>query len=98
MTRTHHETFARHVTFLTLDWKRIRVGPWEPKSFRAVCRSVCLSVRKVYCDWIWMPLGVVIGVGRWMGVLDGVEIVEGMGSFGGKCGASHCNQLTGFAA
>jgi len=28
-------------------------------------------------DWIWMPFGVVNGVARWMGVLDGVEIVEG---------------------
>jgi len=33
--------------------------------------SVCLSVQKVYCDkkadWIWMPFGVMSGVGRgWM--------------------------------
>jgi len=27
-----------------------------------------------------MPFGVVSGVGRWMGVLDGVEIVEGEGT------------------
>ena len=27
-------------------------------------------------DWIWMLFGVVSGVGRGMGVLDGVEIVE----------------------
>jgi len=37
--------------------------------------SVCASVRKVYCgktaDWIKMPFGVVSGVGRGMGVLDG---------------------------
>jgi len=32
------------------------------------------------------------GVSREMGVLDGVEIVEGKGQFWGKCGASHCNQ------
>ena len=31
-----------------------------------------------------MPLGVMSWVGRDMGVLDGV-IVEGKGSFGGKC-------------
>jgi len=35
----------------------------------------------VYCDktadWIWMPFGAVSGVGRGMGVLDGMEIVEG---------------------
>ena len=46
--------------------------------------SVGLSVRKVYCgktaDWIWMPFGVVSGVGRRMGVLDGVVIVEGEGA------------------
>ena len=39
-----------------------------------------------------MPFGVVSGVGRGIGVLDGMEIVEGKGSFGGKCGASHSNQ------
>ena len=36
------------------------------------CRSVCLS--KVHCgktaEWIRMPLGMVSGVGRGMGVLD----------------------------
>jgi len=41
----------------------------------SVCQSVNRSVRKVYCsktaDWIWMPFGVVSGVGRGMGVLDG---------------------------
>jgi len=31
-------------------------------------------------DWIWMPFGVVSGVGREMGVSDGVEIVEGKGA------------------
>jgi len=39
-----------------------------------------------------MPFRVVSGIGRGMGVLDGVLIVEGKGSFGGKYGASHCNQ------
>jgi len=38
-------------------------------------RSVRLSFRKVYCgktaDWIRMPFGLVSGVGRGMGVLDG---------------------------
>jgi len=61
---------------------------------------VCVSVRKVFCgktaDSIRMPFGVVSGVSRGMGVLDGVVVVEwGRGSFGGKCGASHCN-LWGF--
>jgi len=39
-----------------------------------------------------MPFGVVSGVGRAMGVLDGVEIVEGEGEvLRCKCGASHYN-------
>jgi len=33
----------------------------------------------VYCgktaDWIWMPFGVVGGVGRGIGVLDGVKFI-----------------------
>ena len=52
-----------------------------------ICRSVCLSVWKVYCgktvEWIWMPFVVVSGVGRGMGVLDGMVIVEGKGQFWG---------------
>jgi len=60
--------------------------------------SVCLSVRKVYCgktaDWIWMPFRVVSRVGRVMGVIDGGgDRRRGRGSFGGKRGTSHCNQL-----
>jgi len=52
----------------------------------SVCLSVCLCdcVRKVYCgktaDCIRMPFGVARGVGRGMGVLDGVVIVEGEGA------------------
>jgi len=50
-----------------------------------VCLCVCrLSIRKVYygktADWIWMPFRVVSGVGRLMGVLDGVVIVEEEGA------------------
>jgi len=50
-----------------------------------VCASVCECVcRKVYCgktaEWIRMPFGMVSGVGRMMGVLDGVVIVEGEGT------------------
>jgi len=49
--------------------------------------SVCLSVQRVYCgktaDWIWMSFGVMNGVGRGMGVLDGVESVKGKGQFWG---------------
>ena len=40
-------------------------------------------------DSVW----VVSGIGRGMGVLDGGgDRRRGMGSFGGKCGESHCNQ------
>ena len=63
----------------------------------AVCVSVRLSVQKVYCgktaEWIRMPLGMVSGVGRGMGVLDGtVNHRRGRGCFGGEFGASNCNQ------
>jgi len=45
-----------------------------------------------------MPVGVVSGVSRGMGVLDrGADPRRGRGSFGGEFGASHCNQL-GFIA
>jgi len=59
--------------------------------------SVGLSVVKVYCgkmaDWIQMLFGVASGVGRGTGVLDGGgDCRKGRGSFGDKCGASHCNQ------
>ena len=59
---------------------------------------VCLSVWKVYCgkmaDWIRIPLGMVTGVDRGMGVLDrDGDRRRGRGSFGGEFGASHCNQL-----
>jgi len=40
-----------------------------------------------------MPLGVVSGVSRTMGVLDGDgDRRGGRGSFGSKCEAFHCNQ------
>ena len=62
---------------------------------RSVCLSVCLSVRKVYYGKMakWMPFGVVRGVGRGTGVLDGSgDRQRERGSFGGEFGASHCNQ------
>ena len=43
-------------------------------------------------EWIRVPFGVMSGVGRGMGVLDGAAIVEGKEHFGGEFGASHCNQ------
>jgi len=43
--------------------------------------SVCLSVQKVYCgktaELIRMPFGMVSGVGRRIGVFNGVVIIEG---------------------
>ena len=52
--------------------------------------SVWLSVKWVNCgktaDWIWMPFGVVSGVGRKMGVLDGWRSSKGRGSFGVNVG------------
>jgi len=52
-----------------------------------------------------MPFGVVSGIGRGMGVLDGVIIVEGKGQFWGGVNlgfptvtngafAMHCSQIT----
>jgi len=63
----------------------------------SVCLSICRSLRKLYCgemaDWIRMLFGVVSGVGRGMGVLDGgSDRRRVIGSFGGECGASHHNQ------
>jgi len=59
-----------------------------PSVGRSVGLSVCLSVRKVYCDkmadWIRLPFGIMLsGVGRWLGVLDGGGIVKGEGQFCG---------------
>jgi len=57
---------------------------WNRPVAYPMCLSVCLSVRTLYCgktaDWIWMSFGVVSGVGREIGVLDGVVIVEWEGA------------------
>jgi len=63
----------------------------------SVGRLVGLSVWKVYCgkmaERIQMPFGVVSGVGRVMGALDGGgDRRRGRDSFGGELEASHCNQ------
>ena len=53
----------------------------------SVCLSVWRSVRSVSWQngWIRIPFGVVSGVGRGMGVLDGgVDRLRGRGSFGGE--------------
>jgi len=60
------------------------------------CQSVGLSVHKLYCgkmaEWIRMPFGMVSGVGRGMGVLDGGGYHRrGRGSLGAEFGSSHCN-------
>ena len=51
----------------------------------SVGQSVGLSVRKVYCGKTaeWMPFGMVIGVGRGMGVLDGGGYRRREGQFWG---------------
>jgi len=44
-------------------------------------------------DWIWIPFGVVSGVSRGTGVLDGGgDHQRGRRSFGGKCGPCICSQ------
>ena len=62
----------------------------------SVGQSVSRSVQWVNCwktaDWIWMSFGVVSGVGRGMGVLDGWRSSERKRQFWGMCGTSHCNQ------
>ena len=50
------------------------------QNFRVpICRSAKVNCGKT-AHWIRMPFGVVRGVGRGMGVLDGVVIVEGEGA------------------
>jgi len=61
-----------------------------------VRRGVLYQIERVYCgktaEWILMPFGVVNGVGRGMGVLDGSGYRRGEGQFWGEFGASHRNQ------
>jgi len=42
-----------------------------------------VAVVSKLADWIRLPFEVVSGVGRGMGVLDGVVIVDGKGQFYG---------------
>jgi len=73
-------------------------------SHLSVGLSVCLSVgleaelwKNGY--WIWIPLGVVSGVGRGMGGLDGNgDRRKEKGNFGGKYGASHYKTMGDFVA
>jgi len=59
----------------------------SPSVGLCVCRSVGLSVRKVFCgktaDWIRVSFGIESGVGQGMGVLDGVHVRQGNGQFWG---------------
>jgi len=69
----------------------------SPSVGLCVCLSVGLSVWKVYCgktaEWIRIPFGMVSGVGRGMGVLDGGGYRQkGSSSFWGEFEPSHCNQ------
>jgi len=43
--------------------------------------------------WIWMAFGLEWGRSRDECIRWGVDCQKGRGSFGSKCGASHCNQL-----
>ena len=58
-----------------------------------MCRYVCpQSVLWKTADWIWMPFGMVSGVGRGMGVLDGGgDHRRGRGSFRDEFGSSRCS-------
>jgi len=60
-------------------------------SHLSVHLSICLS-SETMTDWIWMPFGVVSGVGRGMGVLGGLDRQRGKGSCACECGESHCIQ------
>jgi len=65
-----------------LDRRSVRVSVSQ-----SVGRLVCQSVQKVHCskvaEWIQMSLGMVSGVGRGMGILDGGgDRRRGRGSFG----------------
>jgi len=81
--------FAIHfIVFLTASLLSSERKQFMLRNIRwTISLSVCLCVRKVYCgttaDWIRMPFGVVSGVGRGMGISDGVVIVEGEGQFCG---------------
>jgi len=60
------------------------------KPCRSVCLCVCRSVLKVYCgktaEWVWMPFGVVSGVGpREMSVLDAIHVPQGEWAVLGVC-------------
>jgi len=48
----------------------------RPSVGLSVCRSVRWAICGKMADWIWRPFGVMSGVGRGMGVSDGVVIVK----------------------
>jgi len=61
--------FERVALYQHSEWSAHGTGLVSPRA------SICLSVRRVYCgktaEWIRIPFGVVSGVDRGMGVLDG---------------------------
>jgi len=76
--------FNASLSINTAERKRYWNRPVAYPICRSVCLSVDLSARKVYsgktAGWIRMPFEMVSGVGRGMGVLDGVVIIEGEGA------------------
>jgi len=74
-------------TSLTIKHKRLMESSCH-LSHLSVCWPVCWFVYqsgwKVYCgktaNWIQMLFGMVSGVGRGMGVLDGAVIIKGEGA------------------
>ena len=74
------DVIFNRVAIIQIERKRVLVQTCR-QSHPSVCRSVCVSAWRAYCgktaDWIWMLFRVVSEVSRGMGVLNGVEIVEG---------------------
>jgi len=90
MTKVHWHQYPggkfRQVVFFLFS----RVArPIQSRVLEQSCRlahlSVGLPVGELWrtADWVWMPFGMVSGVGRWMGVLDeGGDRRRGTGSLG----------------
>ena len=84
--------FISRVAIQSIERKRVFLQVCR-LSHLSVCLSVCMSGKCTVANWIRMPFVVVSGVGRGTGVLDGSgDRRMEKGSFGGKCGTSHCNQ------
>ena len=67
-------------------------APLTIKRMRLILLA-CLGRSVSSGSLLWMPFGMMSGIGRGMGILDGGgDRRRGKGSFGGEFGASHCNQ------